>query len=79
MAAYRELEAGFDRLHRFPVVAFDANVEALFRRLRPITPKPGTQDLRIGCIALANSLTIVTANTNDFAGIPGLVLEDWTV
>jgi tRNA(fMet)-specific endonuclease VapC len=79
VAAYGQLEAGCNRLRDFPVAGFDANSETLFRQLRPAVAKPGTQDLRIAAIALVNNLILVTANTTDFTGIPGLVLEDWTV
>lgn len=37
----------------------------------------GPMDLLIASVALAHGLTLVTHNTADFAGIPGLVLEDW--
>src|SRR5579872_1815358 len=39
--------------------------------------KIGRPDLLIACIALANSATLVTRNTKDFATIPSLKLENW--
>jgi len=36
-------------------------------------------DLRIAAISLANGLILLTRNLSDFAVIPGLVIEDWTV
>ncbi len=36
-------------------------------------------DLEIAAIALANGLTLVTHNTNEFSRVPGLVLEDWEI
>ena len=36
-------------------------------------------DLRIGAIAIANGMTVLTCNTVDFERIPGLSFEDWTV
>jgi tRNA(fMet)-specific endonuclease VapC len=79
VAAYARLEVGCNRLRDFPLVGFEANAEALFRQLRPTVVRVGTRDLRIACITRVNNLIVVTANTGDFAGIPGLVLEDWTV
>ena len=37
----------------------------------------GPNDLLIAAIALANGLTLVTHNTNEFSRVPGLALEDW--
>ena len=46
---------------------------ALDRAGRPIGP----YDLQIAAIALAHDLTVVTHNTDEFARVPGLKLEDW--
>ncbi|KAF0103181.1 MAG: PilT protein domain-containing protein [bacterium] len=59
---------------------FDAAAAGLFAQIvaqrrrigRPIT----TQDAQIAAIALANTLSLATRNTIDFADIPGLVLLD---
>lgn len=39
----------------------------------------GTQDLLIGAIVLSEKAILVTRNQRDFAKIPGLVFEDWTL
>lgn len=39
--------------------------------------KIGRADLLIACIALTHDATLVTRNTKDFVGIPGLKLENW--
>lgn len=39
----------------------------------------GPLDLQIAAIALANNLTLITANTSEFGRIPGLRLENWEV
>jgi tRNA(fMet)-specific endonuclease VapC len=33
--------------------------------------------LLIAAITIANGLTLVTHNTNEFSRVPGLMLEDW--
>jgi tRNA(fMet)-specific endonuclease VapC len=38
----------------------------------------GLNDLLIASIALANDLTVVTNNTDEFNRIPGLRVEDWS-
>ncbi len=50
-----------------------------YQSLRQQQIRIGTQDLRIGAIALANQATIVTRNQQDFSKVPGLLLEDWTI
>jgi tRNA(fMet)-specific endonuclease VapC len=62
---------------RFPIVPYDQPAEDCFQQLHTI--RIGTQDRKIGAIALANQLVLVTRNRRDFARIPGLVLEDWSV
>jgi tRNA(fMet)-specific endonuclease VapC len=37
----------------------------------------GGNDLMIASIALANDLTVVTRNSNEFRRVPGLRVEDW--
>ena len=74
---YQLLEETLQLFARFPVVSYDQAVEDEFQRIRHI--RIGTQDLKIAATALANQLTLVTANRRDFAQVPGLVIEDWSV
>lgn len=62
-----------------PKVPFDQPSEDEFQRLRSMRLRVGTQDLKIAAIALANKLTLVTRNRQDFTRIPGIVLDDWSV
>lgn len=39
----------------------------------------GNNDLMIAAIALANDLTVVTNNVEEFSRVPGLRVEDWSV
>ena len=45
--------------------------------LRKQKIRVGTADLKIGCIALDHSATLLTRNLRDFTMIPGLRVEDW--
>ncbi len=52
-------------------------VEDEFQRIRRI--RIGTQDLKIAATALAKQVPVATGNRRDFARVPGLVIEDWSV
>ena len=41
--------------------------------------KRASYDRLIAAHALSHGLTVVTANVADFADVPGLLVEDWTV
>ena len=47
-------------------------------RLGAIGLTPPFVDSQIAAVAIVNDLTLVTANTADFANFDGLRLEDWT-
>ena len=59
----------------FPVVPFDVAAAA---RFADIPLQRGKFDHLIAAQALALNITLVTANTRDFADIPGLRVENWT-
>ncbi|MBS7806300.1 type II toxin-antitoxin system VapC family toxin [Variovorax sp. PCZ-1] len=55
-----------------------AKAAGLLRHTLESVGKPiGTVYQLIAGIALANKLTVVTHNTNEFSRVPGLQVEDW--
>jgi tRNA(fMet)-specific endonuclease VapC len=62
-----------------PLLDYDERAANACERLRVARVRIGTMDLRIAAIALANNATLLTRNTRDFAKVPGLRLEDWSV
>lgn len=79
-----ELMVGADRrtrdhlaalLERIPALDFDLAAAEAFR-LVPFTR--GRFDRLIAAHALALGAVLVTANSRDFADVPGLGIEDWT-
>lgn len=66
---------------RLPVLAYDASAarihaELRVQRLQIGQPLPFV-DGQIAAIAIAHGATLVTRNTKDFAGLPGLRMADW--
>ena len=64
-----------DAVATMPVVPFDQASAQIYARL-PF--RRHRFDRLIAAHALALDLTLVTANTRDFRGIPDLRVEDWT-
>ncbi len=61
------------------LLPFDAHVATCFDELKRQRIRVGTQDLKIASIAIANDAILLTRNTRDFARIPGLKFDDWTL
>jgi tRNA(fMet)-specific endonuclease VapC len=63
------------------ILLFDRNAAVIHGRLRHELEQQGTPlaepDLRIGAIALARGLTLVTGNVRHFSRVPGLSIENW--
>jgi tRNA(fMet)-specific endonuclease VapC len=70
-------------LSLFPSLVFDDAAAEACGRIRAAlesTGKPiGPNDLLIASIALAGAVTLVTHNTNEFARVTGLLIDDWEV
>jgi predicted nucleic acid-binding protein len=67
---------------RYRVLPFDAGVAVTFARLGAQMasrglPRPAL-DLMIAATAVHHGLVLATLNTQDFAGIEGLTVEDWS-
>ena len=63
----------------FELLPFDQAAARSFEELTRHKTRVATLDLRIASIALSRGMTLLTRNTIDFARIPGLNFEDWTV
>lgn len=61
---------------QIPILPFD---EAAAREYARIPFKRGNFDRLIAAHALSLDLTVISRNTSDFADVPGLRVENWTV
>ena len=86
----RRLAAGGDELverinstllPNLRVFHFDLSAARVYGELRAGLERAGTPigdaDTRIAAIALAQDLTVVTANTRHFSRVPALTVENW--
>jgi predicted nucleic acid-binding protein len=77
--ARRELIDAF--LRQIPTMPWTASAADHFGALKSHNRQQGTprgdMDTQIAAHALAENLTLVTHNTRDFEGAPGLRLADW--
>ena len=80
-AARRDrVEKVLDSLENFDFDRAAARHYAVARDALEKAGKPiGLNDLMITSIALANDLTVVTNNTDEFKRVPGLRVEDWSL
>ncbi|MCC3469699.1 MAG: type II toxin-antitoxin system VapC family toxin [Microcoleus sp. PH2017_25_DOB_D_A] len=79
ISAYASLRKTINYLTDFELLDFDRDAENYYREFLRQKIRVGTQDLRIGAIALSNSGVLLTRNRRDFERIPGLRFEDWSV
>lgn len=63
-------------LSEVPLLEFD---EAAARAYSTLPFKRGRFDRLIAAHALSLSLTVITTNLSDFADVPGLKVENWTM
>ena len=75
---YKRLEANLRFYNQMPLVSFEDIVVNPFQTLWVQRIRIGTMDLKIAATALARNATLITRNTQDFAKVPGLRLEDWS-
>lgn len=75
----REIQQRF--FARYVSLPFDDPAAEGYAKTRAVLEQSGTpigaNDLLIAAIALANGLTLITHNTDEFRRVPGLKVEDW--
>jgi tRNA(fMet)-specific endonuclease VapC len=79
ITAYSRLEITLDYFKSVQVLPFDQSAHTSFDSLIRQKLRVGTQDLRIGAIALSVNGIVVTRNQKDFGKVPNLQVENWAV
>ena len=74
---YRQLGLLLPFLARFTLLPWDDDAAQRFIGFRAAGIRIGTMDLKIACICIKHDAVLLTRNTVDFAGIPGLRFENW--
>ena len=74
---YTKLRQQVEAFADWLILPLDADAARRFSEFRRQGVRIGSMDLKIACIALAYDVTLLTRNTNDFAQVPGLRLENW--
>lgn len=77
--AYKEFKNTLAYLKTVNILDFDLKAHAIYLELRKEIKNVGTKDLRIAAIALSVNGIVVTRNQKDFAKVPNLTTEDWTL
>lgn len=66
-------------LNSLNILNFNQEAYTRYAELRSQRIRIGTQDLRIAAIVLSVNGILVTRNQRDFAQVPRLIFEDWTI
>lgn len=76
---YRRMALAVEGLAGWEVAPFSLPAMARHANLLRQHLNVGSNDLKIAAIAMEVGGTVVTRNIRDFARIPGLIWEDWSI
>jgi tRNA(fMet)-specific endonuclease VapC len=77
--AYSNLNRTLAYFQSISVLDFDSDAAGCYKSIVSQKIRVGTQDLKIASIALSHNAKIVSRNLRDFAKVPGLEIEDWSI
>jgi tRNA(fMet)-specific endonuclease VapC len=77
--AYNQLQESLRFYSGIAVLPYTVSSDALCEEWIKAKIRIGTKDMRIAAITVANDATLLTRNTRDFAKVPGLRFEDWSL
>lgn len=79
ISAYARLATTLNYFRTVYLLDFDQDAGNCYAQLVRQRVRIGTQDLRIAAIVISRNGILVTRNRQDFARIPSLNFEDWTI
>lgn len=77
--AYAFLPYAIRQVQKFRILEYCERSEKIFRQMPDGIRKREPNDCKIGAIAIANGMIVVTHNTQHFEQMPGVSFEDWAV
>jgi tRNA(fMet)-specific endonuclease VapC len=77
--AYRRMALSIESLVGWSIFPFTLPSMAHHAQLLRQPLNVGSNDLKIAAIAMERTGIVVTRNARDFARIPGLIWEDWSI
>ncbi len=77
VAAYQDFQSLFGVFQGWEVVSFSQAAAEHLIELKSARIRVGTNDLKIGAIAIVNNALLLSANLRHFEQIPGLLVESW--
>ncbi|MGF1542705.1 MAG: type II toxin-antitoxin system VapC family toxin [Pleurocapsa sp.] len=79
MEAYSKLKVTVNYFSSIEVLDFNEAAYSYYKQLLNQKIRIGAQDMKIAAIALSINAIVVTRNKRDFAKIPNLIWEDWSI
>jgi tRNA(fMet)-specific endonuclease VapC len=76
---YQELADSIPFLANWKILPYPETAIARYQQLAKMKLKVRKMDLRIAATVLENNAILVTRNLRDFARVPNLIVEDWSV
>lgn len=75
--AYALFEETFRDFQQLSILPYTEQAEQIYRQWRQEKVRVATHDLRIAAICVAHGAMLISRNRQDYAQIPGLVVQFW--
>lgn len=76
--AYALFEETFRDFQQLSILSYTPQADQIYRQWRQDKVRVSTRDLRIAAICVAHGATLISRNRQDYAQIPGLMVQFWS-